>query len=394
MQPQQGSQDNPIFMRVLILTSSTGGGHDMRAEAFRTWAAALPELGLEMRQFAALEESHGIYAFGVWLYNTIQNYAPYMHHVYFNFLEVVPVVRTSKPLGAEKYKALLEEYRPDIILSVHDSLNHGFFEYARTVLGADKVKCVTYCGELFGGYGFSRHWVNKDADLFIGAVPECCDAAISCGIPRERTQVGGFMLRRVFYDEPETPAQREEYFAKELQLDPGKFTVLLSASRQGAQNHLRFLEAMKRRGVSTQVVALCGKNQEAEKQVRDWGVANPSIPTRVLPSNTNVGRLMRSVSAVLARPGTGTTSEAIRSRCPLLLNCLGSAMPQEWITVKFCRKHRIAETVSRPDDLAKFVAAWQSDPSLPAGIRERMVIACPPGHPRDVLQKLINLTTN
>jgi len=375
-------------MRALILTSSTGGGHNMRARAFQEWAQTEPELGRPAQLHRPLEKSHEIYAFGVWLYNWIQRTAPFLHHAYFNFLEVVAVVRTNRPLGAKKYRKILEELQPDVLISVHDSLNHTFFKYAREVLGEDRVKCVTYCGELSGGYGFSRHWVNPSADLFIGAVPETCEAAVRWGMPPEKTQVGGFLLRRCFYDDPTDEAGRAAFVREQLQLDPREFILLLSASSRGVHNHVRFLKALKRRGVDVQVVLLCGKSPVAEREVSAWAKANPAARVRLLPHNTNIGNLMRSVSAIVARPGTGTTSEAIVSGCPLLLNCLGGVMPQERITVKFCREHRVAQLIRSPDELAEVVARWRERPELPETIRQAMKQACPPMHPRDILRTI------
>ena len=358
----------------------------MRARAFQEWAQAEPSLDLAVQLHRPLEKSHPVYAFGVWLYNWIQRTAPFLHHVYFNFLEVVPVVRTSQPLGASRYQKVLEELQPDVLISVHDSLNHAFFDCAREVLGRDHVKCVTYCGELSGGYGFSRHWVNPSADLFIGAVPETCQAAIRWGMAPERTQVGGFLLRRFFYDPPEDDAGRTAFLREKLRLDPNEFILLLSASSRGAHNHVRFLEAFRRRGVDVQVVLLCGKSQIAESEVSEWAKANPSARIRLLPHNTNVGQLMRSVSAIVARPGTGTTSEAIVSGCPLLLNSLGGIMPQERITVKFCRDHGVAQLVRSPEELAGIVTEWRKRPELPAAIHRAMQRACPPLHPSDILK--------
>src|SRR5580704_14087540 len=378
-------------MRVLILTSSTGGGHNMRARAFQEWSQTEPENGLSVQLHRPLEKSHELYAFGVWLYNWIQRTAPFLHQVYFNFLELVAIVRTPRPLGAEKYRKVLEELQPDVLLSVHDSLNHAFFDYARVVLGKDRVKCVTYCGELSGGYGFSRHWVNSSADLFIGAVPETCDAAVRWGMPRERTQVGGFLLRRVFYEPPSDDAGRAAFYRDVLGLDPDEFTLLLSASSRGAHNHVRFLEALQQRQVNVPVVLLCGKSQITENEVSAWAKANPRARVRLLPHNTNVSQLMRSVSAIVARPGTGTTSEAIMSGCPLLLNCLGGIMPQERITVKFCRNHGLAQLVRSPIELAGIVAEWKKRPELPAAIRQAMKSVCPPSHPSDIVRTIAAL---
>ena len=378
-------------MRVLIFTSSTGGGHNMRARAFQEWAQAEPGRNLSVQLHRPLEHSHELYAFGVWLYNWIQRTAPFLHHIYFNFLEVAPIIHTRKPLGSHRIREVLEQTRPDVLISVHDSLNHGFFEYARVVLGRDRVRCVTYCGELSGGYGFSRHWVNPAADLFIGAVPETCDAAVRGGMAPEKSHVGGFLLRRFFYDPAPDEAARAAFYRDVLQFDPDEFTLLLGASSRGAHNHVRFLEALKQQRIDAQVVLLCGKSQVAEREVSKWAMANPQARVRLLPHNTNVGLLMRSVSAIVARPGTGTTSEAITSGCPLLLNCLGGIMPQERITVKFCRKHGVAQLVRSPDELTATVAKWRKQPELTATIRQAMKNACPPSHPHDIVRMIAAL---
>jgi UDP-N-acetylglucosamine:LPS N-acetylglucosamine transferase len=112
---------------------------------------------------------------------------------------------------------------------------------------------------------------------------------------------------------------------------------------------------------------------------------------RVLPRDTNLGVLMRSVSAVVARPGAGVSSEAIVSRCPLLISGLGGLMPQELINAKFSRKHSLAERIRRPDDLARVIAAWKANADLPAGIRRRMAAVCPPVHPREILRRIAAL---
>jgi len=364
-------------MRVLILTSSTGGGHDMRANAFAAWARSLPELKIETRIYRPLETSHGLYRFGVELYNWIQKHAPFLHHLYFNFLELFAPSRSAKLLlGADRFRATLEEFRPDILLSMHGSLNHAYFDIAHETLA--RVRCVIYCGELFGGYGFSRNWVNPKADLFIGPAPETCDAAIRWGMPPERTWVGGFLLRPEFYQSLATS-----------QSEPAEFVLLLSASSQGANNHLAFLEALK--PLDLQIKVLCGNSQQIRAQIEQWCRQNKGARVQIMPSDTNIAALLRSVSAVVARPGVNMTSEAITIGCPLLQNCLGGTMPQEKITVKFCRKHRLARQIYSPQELARVVSNWKKDLSEMEMIRKKMEAARPAAHPRDIVARVAAL---
>ena len=69
-------------------------------------------------------------------------------------------------------------------------------------------------------------------------------------------------------------------------------------------------------------------------------------------------------------------------------------MPQEWITVKFCRKYRVAEAIQRADDLARLMMDWLREPERAAGIRERMRGICPAGNPRDILRAVMGDAIN
>jgi len=383
-------------LRVLVLTSSTGGGHDSRARALGTWAerSNLNSLGkVELHQ--ALEESHAIYRFGVGLYNVIQRAWPRLHHIYYNVLELVSFAGggDEKIMGREVFMKKVREARPDLVVSTHDHLNHGFFAAAREARPGVPLKCATYCTELHGGYGFSRHWVNPKADLFIGAVPEVCAQAQKLGMPPERTFFGGFLLHPAFW-EPRDLATEEKFVREELGLEPGRFTLLLSTGANSAQNHLALLNALKAAGplpAPMQVLALCGHNERALAGIRAWAAQHPELPVRALPHVRHLAQLMRVTSAVVARPGTGTTTEAILSGVPVLFNTLGGIMPQEVITVKFCREHGFGRVLRRPAELAATVRGWLADPATLAAERQRVLAARPDRTPADILRRLQEL---
>ncbi len=377
-------------MRTLILTSSTGGGHNMRASSFVHWTREMnPAAANEIQIHKCLENTHGLYRFGVGLYNRIQRHAPWAHHLYFNFLEVTaPCQSRRRLLGVDRFRAILDHVRPRVVLSTHGSLNHGFFDLAREHLGKDAVRCVTYCGELFGKYGFSRHWVNPEADLFIGAVPETCAMARLLGMPADRTVMGGFLLNPNFYRRRLTTEQRAGYLRDKLGLDPAKFTLLLSTGEHGVNNHLAFLEALHAQGPRSdlQVIALCGRHPGDREKVAAWGANHPAFPVVALAHSTEMHFLLQCASAVVARPGTGTTSEAIISGCPLIFNALGGFMPQEWITMQFAERHQIASTVHRADALPPILAHWAANPGLLPEIRERVWDCRPRAHPARILR--------
>ena len=384
-------------VRLLVLTSSTGGGHNMRAEAIKAWAES-PDaagLGIEVSIHHTLEETHPVYAFGVGLYNRIQQFWPKLHHLYFNFLEHACMHGSPDRIwGRRHFIDVVRAHQPDVVLSTHAHLNHGFFELARRAMPRNPPRTVIYCGELCGGYGFSRHWVNPKADLFIGAVPETCDAASRIGMPDARNWVGGFLLKPPFYDFSWNSEVRAEYLRRELGLDPSRFTLVLSTGLNGANNHLRSLRALAAQGVKPQIVAMCGRKSATVGQIEQWTRENPGFTVRALPYYNRMCALLKSASAVVARSGTGTTSEAIMSGCPVIFNGSGGIMPQEMITVKYCRKKEFGEVLYRTHRLPGIVRRWMQDPLLVERIRQRMVEQRPERHPLDILQRVHDLAVS
>ncbi len=360
----------------------------MRARSLTRWAEKIG--GWTVSTHQALEETHGLYHFGVHTYNWIQRHAPWLHHLYFNYLELAGMFRTAQRImGRQRFVKKLQELRPDLIVSVHGSTNHGFFDLAHETLAG--IPCVTYCGELFGGYGFSKHWANPGADLFIGAVSETCEAAETFGVPESRRWTGGFLLDPDFYTPPLSPEEKHRILKEELQLDPDIFTLLLGTGAVGANNHLAFLKALQSEGLRLQVIVLCGTNQATYNKVKRWADHQTTLTVRPLHYTREMKKWLQVSSAVVARPGTGTTSEAMVCGCPIIHNGIGGIMPQEWITVKFTRHHGISETVHRASQLPPIVHRWMEAPEKLQRLRERIQSSLPPGHPKEILERLTSL---
>ena len=375
-------------MRLLILTSSTGGGHDSRARAFAEWAHRYPDLGVEIDTFAPLEASGPHYRMGLHLYHLVQVCWPRAHHLYFAFLEHAALhSRRWKLLGARPFVEKLEDYRPDWVLSVHPHLNRGFLDLAREVLGAKRVRTGTCCTELDGGYGFSRHWVNPASDAWIGATGPACAHARSLGMPAERTRLGGFVLRPDFYRPEADVTERRAFLHESFGIETDRPTLLLATGAAGANNHLAFLDALDRAGLALQVLALCAHRAPLLERLRRWKPRRSGISLTALPYSGEMPRLLRAVDALVSRGGSCTTSESILSGCPLIVNTLGGAMPQEGVTLRYLERFGLGRRVCRASDLPAAVDG-ALEPGEAERERERMAEALPPGDPRQILEFL------
>ena len=337
----------------------------MRARSFKQWAEneQTKHLEIEVDVYQTIENTHFIYNFGVILYNVIQKVCPSFHHVYFNFLEIFGQFKyPGTILGQNSFRNKIHDSNPDIIVSTHAHLNHGFFALAKKFSKNKNLKCITYCGELYGGYGFSKHWVNPDADLFIGAVQETCDTAFKLGMAPEKTLNGGFLLNPNFYETHFTEEERAKYIKEELGLDPDQFILILGTGANGANNHMELINELISKNVKTQVIALCSRNEELFDQLTAFSNKNTCLTIKPLGYSNEMGRLLQCASAVVARSGTGLTSEAILSACPIIFNGLGGVMPQENITLKYCRRHNIGIALKRPSSISRIVKALIENP--------------------------------
>lgn len=373
-------------MRILVLSSSTGGGHDMRARSIEAWSAQLGDT--VVHRYQALEESAGLYRFGVELYNTIQKKCPRLHHLYFNWLELFQISASEKLLlGKEKFITKLKEIRPDVIISVHAHTNHAFRSIARKTL--PDVRFATYCGEMHGGYGFSRHWVDPQADAFIGATAEICQAAIYHGMPEEKTFNGGFMLNPKFYAPPLTKEEIERYRLDTLGINPDRFTLLLSTGANGAQNHFELIKATPDLSEKIQIIALCGSNQAAAVQLQSQVDGLRIKNVKVLGYQDDMLALMQSCDAIVARPGTGTTSEAILAGCPIIFNTLGGIMPQESITIKYlCARDLPIYRIHKPSDLATVLSPLTTTTEACTVYKKQLESLRPVNQPTDIFEYL------
>ena len=237
-------------LRILVLTASTGGGHDARAEAFAEWCFQLYRHDVDVRIEQMLEKSSVVNRAGVGLYNRIQRLAPWMHRGFYAFVELLSWLnRSDVTFGSRYYLKVLQDYQPHLVFSVHDCLNRGYFQLARATLGANRVRCATYCGEFSGGWGYSRNWIEPTADLYISRTPTARDYAVKCGLPPARARVRGHLMLPRSHLEVLGSAERRTYRRNVLGLEPDRFTVFLATGANGANNHAELLPALVRSSV-------------------------------------------------------------------------------------------------------------------------------------------------
>ena len=350
-------------LRILVLTSSTGGGHDARAKAFAEWCFALYRHAVDVRIEQMLEKSSVVNRTGVNVYNWIQVRMPVLHNLFFALIELLSFLnRKGVSLGRSYYRDVLLEYKPHLVLSVHDCLNRGYFQFARKMLGADKVRCATYCGEFSGGWGYSRNWLEPSVDLYISRTPTAMDYAVKNGIPAERAIVRGHLMRP---SATLTRLSREvvpDYRVRNLGLQADRFTLFLATGSNGANNHLVLLEALLAHAPRVQVIVICGRNQECYNALAHWRTQHAELPLYLEGYTDIMHELVQVADVIVTRGGTTTCAKALHYGCPIIFNAFDGIMPQEKLTWKFFRNGARSQKIESAADFEKLIAEWMNEP--------------------------------
>jgi processive 1,2-diacylglycerol beta-glucosyltransferase len=379
-------------LRILVLTSSTGGGHDARAEAFAEWCFQLYHHDVDVRIEQMLERSSVVNRTGVRLYNRIQRSAPWVHKVFYAVVEVLSYLNTrSVTFGARYYLDVLREYRPHLIFSVHDCLNRGYFQLARQTLGPGNVRCATYCGEFSGGWGYSRNWIEPSVDLYISRTRTANDYAIKKGIPAEKARVRGYLMLPRAHLEVLSASERRTLREKRLGLDPERFTVFLATGGNGANNHFELLPVLLKHAPRVQAILICGKNKQTYNELVHWRAIHPEFACYIEGYSEIVHLLMQASDAIVTRGGTTTCAKALNFCCPIVFNAFGGIMPQEALTWKFFRNGADSEKIESAADFARIIDRWMADPAAYSRAKEKFLALRYDEDPTLLIDELVGL---
>jgi processive 1,2-diacylglycerol beta-glucosyltransferase len=379
-------------LRILVLTSSTGGGHDARASALLRWTRRLHGWSVDVRVESMLEDSSLVARFGVNLYNFIQKHAPTLHHPYYLLVEMLAVLnRRRVSLGRRYFRQVLLNFQPHLVFSVHDCLNRGYFQDARALLGPANVRCATYCSEFAGGYGYSKNWIEPTVDLYLSRTRTAANYAIKLGMAPQKIRVRGHLMDPRVYDEVIEGGARQRFRVDHLGLSPDKFTVFLATGGTGANNHLAFLPVLAEFADTHQAIVVCGRNHGAFLRVDGWRQKHPELRCHVEGYCDAMHMLIQASDAIVTRGGTTTCAKALHYRCPIVLNGAGGVMPQESLTAKFFLQDDAAVMVKRPDDLRRVLARWREDPAAYRTLRERFGGLRYEEDPKLVVEDLVDL---
>lgn len=370
--------------KILIVTSDTGGGHTSAAQAIEAGLNAFAgKLHYLVQINRIIEESHFLGRQGVHLYNfLLRHYQSYVKYYHWAVNRLNPD-KSFYRFYRKSLEQLLDRFCPNLIVSVHPMVQHGFARIMQELNLLERVPLVTVvtdpCGNSWKG------WASDHVKLYIVAHEEAKAELMSFGIPEERIRICGMPVHPKFEEAANSLQQAE--LKSELGLDPEKFTVFVNAGWVGGGNIPQIFEALADANLDIQTIFLAGRNSRLFKKAEKIA-KRARFPIRVLGYSNKMERLMCSADVMVSKLGGLTTFEAFTCRLPIIMDHLTPPMPQEAGTTDLIERYNAGVRIERAEDIVPIVRRLASDRAHHLMMRAGAAKIAIPGATRKIVAAL------
>ena len=318
--------------RILIAMSDTGGGHRAISLAVQGALRRLYGDSVEVIISDVFALGHrSIFDASTRLYSPMLRHAPWLYGLVYHLSDhprvYSHIARQVELMDSPKIRRLLEETRPDVILSVHPLSNRPLLR-ARAALGWH-TPIVAVVTELVTVH---RSWVDPGLDLYITATPETEFAVLGLGANPRRVLRLGLPVDERFGSIQARPADLRQA----LGLDPDMFTALLIGGGEGAGGLGRIVAAADRARLGAQLLVVCGRNRPLKNRLESRRL---HIPARIFGFVNDVPELMHAADVVVTKGGPQSIAEALAARRPVILTAVTPG--QEEGNDQFVERHGV-----------------------------------------------------
>lgn len=298
-------------MEALILTCSTGGGHNSAAYAAAE-ALSLRGNGVNVMDPYTLIGEKVAKAVGGTYVRMVQ-ISPKMFGIVYKIGDVYrklpvksPVYRINGIL-ASRLDKYFKENKTDVVLCTHiftaemiTYMRNSGMQTPKTVFIATDYTCVPFTEE-------------TSCDYYIVPSRDLNDEYIRRGVPEEKLIPGGIPVRKAFRDGPSKEEAR-----KTLGFDMRSEYIILSGGSIGAgklRTAIRVLEPLLE-PEDKRLIVLCGNNTGLyESFIEKYG---GSDRISILKSTTDMPTYVRACDIFIGKPGGLSSTEAATARIPTI----------------------------------------------------------------------------
>lgn len=323
-----------MIKKVLIMSASTGGGHNRAARAIKEEleSRTIDNMSIECEIVDSLKLVNNtmdkVISRG---YEKSALYTPKAYGSVYRFSETTIASKNefkTNPLTslmARKFKHLLNESTPDLIIGTHPfpmialstlkknnnihslSLSESFYKSTKVDI-PPMISVLT-------DYTTHSTWIQNEIDYYIVGHEYVKELLVYEGVDSEKVKAFGIPVEKSFLSHRD-----RETVLTELGLSPEKLTVLLMGGSFGAGNIKETLEDLIAIDRDFQILVITGRNEHLKDKLSkmlDSTIHNKNIC--LLGYTNKMNDILASIDVLISKPGGLTTTEALLNDVPMIV---------------------------------------------------------------------------
>lgn len=293
------------FRKVLVLSASAGAGHvraaDALVKAFNAEQAAQEIFHLDTLQYTT-KAFRNLYSKA---YIEMANNAPDVLGWIYDLMDKPwkneKRMRALERLNVGLFMRLLKRHQPDLVVNTH-FLPADIIAWLRR---KEKLKCPQ--AVVITDFDVHAMWLNRSVEYYFTACEEARVYLSTLGIAADTISTTGIPIDPIFGVEKSRKEMQQKY---KLKADVP--TILISAGGFGVGNMEHILSSLCTMKHKTQVLAMCGRNDELKEKVESFSKQNTShTEIHAVGFTTLMDEYMSASDIMIGKPGGLTVSESL-----------------------------------------------------------------------------------
>ena len=323
-----------MIKKVLIMSASTGGGHNRAARAIKEEleSRTIDNMSIECEIVDSLKLVNNtmdkVISRG---YEKSALYTPKAYGSVYRFSETTIASKNefkTNPLTslmARKFKHLLNESTPDLIIGTHPfpmialstlKKNNNIHSLSRSESFYKSTKVdIPPMISVLTDYTTHSTWIQNEIDYYIVGHEYVKELLVYEGVDSEKVKAFGIPVEKSFLSHRD-----RETVLNELGLSPEKLTVLLMGGSFGAGNIKETLEDLIAIDRDFQILVITGRNEHLKDKLSkmlDSTIHNKNIC--LLGYTNKMNDILASIDVLISKPGGLTTTEALLNDVPMIV---------------------------------------------------------------------------
>lgn len=297
--------------RILILTASTGQGHNAAADSLKR--------ELELSGYEVIKEEPfkvmgtSVDAFMGDGYKLLATKMPKLYGTLYKLTNYeTKSTKVSKMFYKPVAKTILEfcnQYKPTLIISTHPLFVGGV-----TMLKEEELIDLPFISVITDLLPHLSYVNREFVDAYITGAQQTADELINRGIEPTKIHVFGIPIKREFTDKIDTQS---------LERDP-RFTILLMGGSMGLNGMKKVFKHILELNRKLKLIVVCGNNEHLRESLvkRMDDIESELLEGKsieILGFTNKVAQLMDISDVIITKPGGITVSEALTKRIPMMI---------------------------------------------------------------------------